>query len=77
MTDHDDAVGGQMHIQLESIGTGGVAAIERGDSVFRPERAAAAMREHQTLVIVEESHMGGFRGSLGAMGSEGPVQSVQ
>ena len=56
MTDYDDAVGRQMHIQLESIGTCGVAAIKRRDGVFRPERAPAAMRKHQRPSGRQERH---------------------
>jgi hypothetical protein len=56
MADHDDTIGGQMHVQLESIGAGGMAAIKRGDGVFRPERASTAMREHEGPVVGQERH---------------------
>ena len=56
MTDHDDAVRGQMDIQLEPIGASGMAAIKRRKGVFRPERAPSAMRENERPFVRQERH---------------------
>ena len=43
MMHDDDAVAGQMDVELETIGAERQAVIERRDRVLRPERRAATM----------------------------------
>ena len=47
--DDDDAVAGQMHVELETVGAERQAVVECGDGVFGRQRAAASMREHQRV----------------------------
>ena len=39
----DDAVAGEMHVELETVGAEGEAVIEGREGVLRPQRRAAAM----------------------------------
>ncbi len=57
---HDDhPVGGEMHVQLQPVGTGREATLERGHGVLRAERAAASMCKHAgTRRAFEEGHDG-------------------
>ena len=43
----DDAVPGEMDVELEAVGAQRHPVVERGDRVFRRQRAAAAMGEDQ------------------------------
>ena len=45
-----------MDVELESIGSRSTAKIERGKRVFRPERASAAMREHERMGVRKKGH---------------------
>jgi hypothetical protein len=42
-----DAVAREAHVKLEAVGATGEARGERGQRVFRRERAPAAVSEHQ------------------------------
>ena len=55
MDDHE-AVGGEMDIHLEAVGTGPQPEIERRQRVFRSERAASAVREYERAIRMEETH---------------------
>ncbi len=45
-----------MDIELETVCAGLNAEIEGGERVFRTERGAAAVREHERTPAVKESH---------------------
>ena len=45
--DDDDAVAGEVDVELQAVGAGRQSAIERGNRVFRADLAAAAVREHE------------------------------
>ena len=46
-----------MDIELETIGPSLYAKVERRERVFRTERAAAAVREHERSPVVKERHL--------------------
>ena len=48
MVDDDDGVAREAHVELEPVGAKAEPVFERRERVLWSERAAAAMREHQT-----------------------------
>ena len=46
-----------MDIELETVRAGLQAEIERGESILRTERAAAAVRQHEGTPEVKERHV--------------------
>ena len=49
MMNDDDAVRGEVHIELETVRTGGHADVERRDCVLRTKVASAAVGKHLRL----------------------------
>ena len=56
--DDDDAVAGEVHVELEAVGAERESVIEGLDRVLRPERGAAAMREHEGPVGTDLGRLG-------------------
>ena len=52
----------EMHIELQAVGAGGEAAVERGDRIFRADLAAATMREDERGRRFERTMHGGILG---------------
>jgi hypothetical protein len=53
---HDDAVGGEMDVELEAVGAGSQTGVKGTECVFRSQRAAASMREDERSRGVKEGH---------------------
>ena len=56
MVHHRDAVGGQMDVELEAVGTRSHSQVKGGERVFGPEGASTAMSEHERTGALEEMH---------------------
>ena len=54
MVDDDDAVAGQVHVELQALGAERQAAVEGRHRILGRERAPAAMREHLRPASAEE-----------------------
>ena len=56
VTDDDDAVRGEVDVELEAIGTGAETEIEGSNGVLRTKGAAAAMGKHAWRSLPKERH---------------------
>ena len=54
---HRHAIGRQMHVQFQAVGADPDSQIEGGERIFRTERRASTVREHERPPEVKERHV--------------------
>ena len=54
VNDDGNAIGRQLHVDLEAVGAERHAVVDRGQGVFRREACAAAMGEDQRTIGLED-----------------------